>query len=105
MDAFSNRQRQTNRGPPLLHPHPISHAQAARWRQQQRAQAAPPRKVVVWEVDELQPWEEPEEPSGLAALLPGPWVRPRELKINLKQRIAGVLEQDRDEGWGEDAEP
>ncbi|KFM22716.1 hypothetical protein F751_6747 [Auxenochlorella protothecoides] len=78
---------------------------AARWRQQQRAQAAPPRKVVVWEVDELQPWEEPEEPSGLAALLPGPWVRPRELKINLKQRIAGVLEQDRDEGWGEDAEP
>lgn len=48
---------------------------------------------------------EPEEPSGLAALLPGPWVRPRELKINLKQRIAGVLEQDRDEGWGEDAEP
>lgn len=42
---------------------------------------------------------EPEEPRGLAALLPGSWSKPRETKVNLKQRLVNILEQDRNEGW------
>ena len=75
-------------------------AQAARWRQKQRALADPPPRLVVWEVDELQPWEEPEpEPQGLRALLPGllGGSRPREPRVNIKQRVSHILERDRNE--------
>lgn len=54
----------------------------------------------MWEVDELQPWEEPApEPQGLRAILPGilGGNRLRETRVNIKQRVSHILEQDRSE--------
>ena len=103
---------------------------AARWRQQQRGDVHAQRRLIVWEVDEIEPWvssgsgrgggaacvllcrtrrlpshvraptnaarqeEEEEGPSGLAALLPG---RRKERRVNLRERMAGILAQDREE--------
>lgn len=69
---------------------------AAQWRQEHRSDAFKQRKLIVWEVDESEPWEEEEEPQGLAALLPG---RQREKRVNIKQRMASILMQDREDAW------
>ncbi|PSC70531.1 nudC domain-containing 2 [Micractinium conductrix] len=69
---------------------------AARWRQEHRGDASQHRKLIVWEVDESEPWEEEEEPQGLAALLPG--LR-REKRVNVRERMASILMQDREDAW------
>jgi hypothetical protein len=75
---------------------------AAKWRQAQRAEKLRERRLVVWEVDEIEPWEEKEEqPSGggmLAGMLRGR--RPeKKKKVDLKSRVAGMLAQDREDAW------
>lgn len=71
---------------------------AARWRQSQRSDGARSRRLVVWEVDEVEDWqEEQEEPGGLAGLLRVG--APRRREVNLRQRVRGVLARDREEAW------
>jgi hypothetical protein len=75
---------------------------AAKWRQAQRAEKLRERRLVVWEVDEIEPWEEEKEiPSGgglLVGMLRGR--RPeKKKKVDLKSRVAGMLAQDREDAW------
>ncbi|KAG7672442.1 hypothetical protein KSW81_001406 [Nannochloris sp. 'desiccata'] len=75
---------------------------AAKWRQAQRAEKLRERRLVVWEVDEIEPWEAEEEvPSGgglLVGMLRGR--RPeKKKKVDLKSRVAGMLAQDREDAW------
>lgn len=69
---------------------------AAKWRQGQLAQRTRQRRLVVWEVDESEPWEEGEE-GGLAGLLP--FGGRKEKKVDIKSRVAGMLAQDREDVW------
>jgi hypothetical protein len=73
---------------------------AARWRQAQRADRLRQRRLIVWEVDETEPWEEEDDGAagGLKALLLGRRGR-EERKVNLRDRVAGVLAQDREDAW------
>ena len=77
---------------------------AAKWRQAQRAEKLRERRLVVWEVDEIEPWEEEEEiPSGglLVGMLRGR--RPeKKKKVDLRSRVAGMLAQDREDAWEAD---
>ncbi|GAB4813227.1 hypothetical protein N2152v2_000273 [Parachlorella kessleri] len=83
---------------------------AARWRQAQRT--ADQHKLIVWEVDEVEPWEEDaeeegEEEAGLAGLLKGAGRRLRpvsERRVNLRERMSGILMQDREEAWQQEEE-
>ena len=69
---------------------------AAKWRQGQLARrTGRQRRLVVWEVDESEPWEEGEEEQGLAGLFGGK----KERKVDIKQRVAGMLAQDREDVW------
>jgi hypothetical protein len=75
---------------------------AARWRQEHRSGQLKQRRLVVWEVDEDEPWEsEDSKPKNpLKALLSGDrrgGDKPK--KVNVRDRVAGVLAQDRDEAW------
>lgn len=72
--------------------------QAAKWRQAQRADQIRQRRLIVWEVDEVESEEEEEEASGFAALLRRGGRSPKR-QVNIRDRVAGVLAQDRDEGW------
>jgi len=78
---------------------------AAKWRQAQRAEKLRERRLVVWEVDEIEPWEEEEEErSGglLVGMLRGR--RPeKKKKVDLKSRVAGMLAQEREDAWEAEA--
>ena len=74
---------------------------AARWRQQQRADRLKQRRLIVWEVDELESWQEEDDkrPGSLVkSFLLGRGTR-EEKKVNIKDRVAGVLMQDREDAW------
>jgi hypothetical protein len=72
---------------------------AARWRQERRSGQLRQRRLVVWEVDEEEPWESSESNSSnpFKAILGGSSQRKK--KVNVRDRVAGVLAQDRDEAW------
>ena len=72
--------------------------QAARWRQEHRAGELKQRRLVVWEVDEKEPWEaEDSKPINPLAKFLGE--KKQEKKVNVRDRVAGVLAQDRDDAW------
>jgi hypothetical protein len=75
---------------------------AAKWRQAQRAEKLRERRLVVWEVDEIEPWEEEEEAPSTGGLLVG-MLRGRrpekKKKVDLRSRVAGMLAQDREDAW------
>lgn len=84
---------------------------AAKWRQAQRADfTKEKRKLIVWEVDEIQPWEEEDgEEDKTDGFLGGfNFMGKRQSpkkKVDLKRRVAVVLERDREDShWdhGED---
>lgn len=74
---------------------------AARWRQEHRSGQFKQRRLVVWEVDEEEPWEsndsKPRNP--FKAILGGERGSDKKKKVNVRDRVAGVLAQDRDEAW------
>lgn len=74
---------------------------AARWRQEHRSGQFKQRRLVVWEVDEEEPWESDESKSSnpFTAILGGERRDERRKKVNVRDRVAGVLAQDRDEAW------
>ena len=75
---------------------------AARWRQEHRSGQLKQRRLVVWEVDEDEPWESDESKpkNPLKAFLSGDRRgSDKSKKVNVRDRIAGVLAQDRDEAW------
>lgn len=74
---------------------------AARWRQEHRSGQFKQRRLVVWEVDEEEPWESEDSKSKnpLKAILGGDRGSGKRKKVNVRDRIAGVLAQDRDEAW------
>lgn len=57
------------------------------------------RRLVVWEVDETEPWESEESSSNnpISAMLGDKAKKSK--KVNVRDRVAGVLAQDRDEAW------
>ena len=70
---------------------------AARWRQEHRAGQLKQRRLVVWEIDEEKPWESEEKPTNPLAAFLGD--KKQTKKVNVRDRVAGVLAQDRDEAW------
>lgn len=74
---------------------------AARWRQEHRSGQFKQRRLVVWEVDEKEPWESDDsKPTNpLKAILSGERGSTKTKKVNVRDRVAGVLAQDRDEAW------
>jgi cell division GTPase FtsZ len=70
---------------------------AARWRQEHRAGQLKQRRLVVWEIDEEKPWESEEKPANPLAAFLGD--KKQTKKVNVRDRVAGVLAQDRDEAW------
>jgi len=67
-------------------------AQAAKWRQGQRADQVKKRRLIVWEVDETEPWEEEEEePKGIAGLLRRGGKQPKR-QVNLSKKIRYQME-------------
>ena len=76
---------------------------AARWRQEHRSGELRQRRLVVWEVDENEPWEEREDKSTnpFKAILGG-GRKSEEKKVNVRDRMASVLANDRDEAWAAD---
>ena len=96
---------------------------AAKWRQAQRAQQLRQRRLVVWEVDDIDPWNEQDDAGGegvggggekenkeggggggLVALFKGKegGVRggpERKKKVDIRSRVAGMLAQDREDAW------
>lgn len=73
---------------------------AAKWRQAQRADfTKEKRKLIVWEVDEVQPWEEDGGDEGGSEGFLGGLLGRRgpERKVDLKRRVAVVLERDRED--------
>ena len=83
---------------------------AAKWRQAQRIEQLRQRRLVVWEVDETEAWEESEEEDqagvgALKGLFGGGRRRQQEKpkKVDIKSRVAGMLAQDREDGWEADS--
>lgn len=76
---------------------------AARWRQEHRSGELRQRRLVVWEVDENEPWEESEsKPTNpFKAILGGRKAEDKK-KVNVRDRMASVLANDRDEAWAAD---
>lgn len=70
---------------------------AARWRQEHRAGQLKQRRLVVWEIDEEKPWESEEKTSNPLVAFLGD--KKQTKKVNVRDRVAGVLAQDRDEAW------
>ena len=102
---------------------------AAKWRMQQRTDSYSQRRLIVWEVDELEPWEMEEEEgdsgygeeydgnddggeegttmmgipgSGFVSSLFGGKGKKKRREVDIKKRVSGVLAQDRDEAWKEE---
>ena len=78
---------------------------AARWRQEHRSGELKQRRLVVWEVDENEPWEEPGEKKGgnpLVKAILGGRNGGQEKRVNVRDRMASVLANDRDEAWAAD---
>jgi hypothetical protein len=74
---------------------------AARWRQEHRSGELRQRRLVVWEVDEDELWEESEsKPSNPFKAILGRGEQKK--KVNVRDRVAGVLAQDRDDAWAAD---
>lgn len=73
---------------------------AARWRQEHRSGQYRQRRLVVWEVDEEEPWESNDSKTSnpFKAIL-GDRRSENTKKVNVRDRVAGVLAQDRDEAW------
>lgn len=76
---------------------------AARWRQEHRSGELRQRRLVVWEVDENEPWEESEsKPSNPFKAILGGRKGDEQKKVNVRDRMASVLANDRDEAWAAD---
>jgi len=101
---------------------------AAKWRMQQRTDSYSQRRLIVWEVDELEPWEMEEKEGdggyggeydgngdggeeettmgipggGFVASLFGGKGKKKRREVDIKKRVSGVLAQDRDEAWEEE---
>lgn len=69
---------------------------AARWRVKQRPESYRQRRLIMWEIDEMEPWEHEVEDTGLKALFMG---KKKRKEVDIKKRMSGILEQDREELW------
>jgi hypothetical protein len=76
---------------------------AARWRQEHRSGEIRQRRLVVWEVDENEPWEESDsKPANPFQAILGGRKGDEKKKVNVRDRMASVLANDRDEAWAAD---
>lgn len=76
---------------------------AARWRQEHRSGELRQRRLVVWEVDENEPWEESDsKPANPFKAILGGRKSDEKKKVNVRDRMANVLANDRDEAWAAD---
>ncbi len=76
---------------------------AARWRQEHRSGELRQRRLVVWEVDENEPWEESDsKPANPFQAILGGRKGDEKKKVNVRDRMASVLANDRDEAWAAD---
>lgn len=57
------------------------------------------RRLVVWEVDEEETWESNTPRNPLKAILGDKSQQKQNKKVNVRDRVAGILAQDRDEAW------